>query len=218
MGRQFHCSFLTRCRATPPQTTMETHDHREITPAVYAPVQRMIKAGEWFQGRDRHAMGFLETCDWPTLSALKVTADCQWTFLQTLNRAKHRQLLNLRERAKPIQRSRAWWNGKGKRLGPGALSSEGRATWRLSSDALRKMVWCEAGVNTCGGSTICGRFTISRAIICSQLLYQPDQQQKHAPFFRLMQRQLCVHPVRRADATVKRDAPRERLPCTDAHS
>ena len=79
---------------------METHDHREITPAVYAPVQRMINAGEWFLGRNRHAMGFLETYDWPTLSALKVTADCQWTFLQTLNRAKHRQLLNLRERAK----------------------------------------------------------------------------------------------------------------------
>ena len=84
---------------------METHDPREITPAVYAQAQRMINEGEWFQNRDRHAVGFLETYEWPRLTALKVTADCQWAYLQTLNRAKHRQLLNLRERAEPIQRS-----------------------------------------------------------------------------------------------------------------
>ncbi len=84
--------------------TKQRGSHRDLAPADYARIQRILDEGELFRQDARHAMGFLYMDGYPWRAVIKATEDGSETFLATLHKAKRRDLAAARRHLKRIDR------------------------------------------------------------------------------------------------------------------
>lgn len=78
--------------------------HPDVQPADYGLVQQILDEGEWFEARqsERHASGFLEIDGKLWRTVIKASEDEDKTFMQTLHRARNRDLTSARRKLKWI--------------------------------------------------------------------------------------------------------------------
>ena len=99
-------SRLTRLlhRLSNDTATKQRGSHRDIAPADYDCVQRILDEGELSRAGPRHAIAFIEMDGRPWRAVIKATRDGSETYLQTLHKAQPDDLTRARKRLKTIDR------------------------------------------------------------------------------------------------------------------